>query len=92
MSVQPELAPIMPLEAERHLAVVQQDTPLTVTSFPMELKREDMIKDLLQDSCEDCEPKRKAKAHQLAFFSGRISISSAVLLIEEKLGCTHLDD
>lgn len=68
----------------------QTDVPLPVTVFNMELLRDKMIPDLLLDSCDDCLPPRRQKADQLAFF-GRLSVSQAVLLIEEQYPCKHLD-
>jgi hypothetical protein len=69
---------------------VTTETPGMV--FPMELRREQMLVDFLPDSCDDCKPKRQQKAIEFAMWSGRISVSRAAELVEERFPCVHLED
>ncbi len=68
------------------------EEPLKASLFPTEAIRDRMIVDLLPDSCDDCKPRRVQEAKLLAFFTSRLRIAAAAMLVDDKFPCTHLED
>lgn len=72
---------------------IECEPALTETQgyFQMEVRRLTMIVDFMSESCDGCRPARLVSARTFAFFTGRLSVASAVKLIDERHPCEHSD-